>query len=349
MTKRILGWDVGGAHLKAALVTADGQLLWVKQQPCPLWQGVDRLHAAVARILAELSGDIDCHAITMTGELVDGFTSREQGVHAIVEAMQQRLASKNILIYAGAAGFIEPGQIDSARIVDIASANWFASAELAATIDHAALFVDIGSTTTDLLRLEAGRVANVGYSDYQRLISGELLYTGVVRTAVMAVASTAHFNGHDLGLMAEHFATMADVYRLTGELSEAHDQTDTADGAAKTAEASARRLSRMTGYEFAVADMPLWRQFARHLRQRQKQLVEQAVRRQLQRAGQGNVETLIGAGIGRFLLRELADDLPLAYRDFADWLPQPLASSDYDAGDCAPAVAVALLAARLGD
>lgn len=349
MTTRILGWDVGGAHLKAALMTADGQLLQVLQQPCPLWQGLDRLHAATMRILSELRGEVDCHAITMTGELVDAFASREQGVRAIAEAMRQKLNPARIKIYAGPAGFLALGQIESAQILNIASANWFASAEVAAATASSALFIDIGSTTSDLLRIEAGRVAHTGYSDYQRLISGELLYTGIVRTSVMAVATSAHFNGHEMGLMAEHFATMADVYRLTGELPEAHDQSDTADGAEKTLEASARRLSRMTGYEFAAEDMGLWREFALHLKDRQKQLVAKAVTRQLCRDGMANIKILIGAGIGRFLVKEIAGDLSLAYRDFTESLPHAAAASEYDAGDCAPAVAVAMLAARLGE
>jgi uncharacterized hydantoinase/oxoprolinase family protein len=50
------------------------------------------------------------------------------------------------------------------------------------------LFVDIGSTTSDVLLLNNGQV--LGYTDYQRLIS-QGLFTGIVRTAVMAVAQTA--------------------------------------------------------------------------------------------------------------------------------------------------------------
>lgn len=96
-----------------------------------------------------------------------------------------------------------------------------------------ALFVDIGSTTTDLLLIEQSQPRVAGYTDYQRLVSGELVYTGVVRTPVMAIAQQAEFNGRNMGLMAELFATTADVYRLTGDLNDAHDQADTADGAEK--------------------------------------------------------------------------------------------------------------------
>jgi len=120
------------------------------------------------------------------------------------------------------------------------------------------LFVDIGSTTTDILLLNDGKVLAQGYTDYQRLVSRELIYTGIVRTAVMAVAQTAQDQGQEIGIMAEYFATMADVYRVTGELNELHDQAETADGAEKTITASARRLSRMIGCDFFPEELPRW-------------------------------------------------------------------------------------------
>lgn len=348
MAKHIVGWDVGGAHLKAAWVDDQGMLVSVLQTACPLWLGIEQLHAAVRRLLAQLPPNADLHAITMTGELVDGFDSREQGVHAIIAAMQAELAGAPLRIYAGRAGYLTADQVDGSQIMNIASANWFASARLASTMVRECLFIDIGSTTTDLLLLVDGQIDHLGYSDYERLVSGELLYTGIVRTAVMAVAQSAQFKGRDMGLMAEYFATMADVYRLTGDLNEAHDQSDSADGAEKTVLASARRLSRMTGYEFAVDEMPLWLEFADHLKQRQKQRILQACSRQLERLNR-RARALIGAGIGRFLVRELAAELDLPYCDFNQLLPMAKNHGQHDAGDCAPAVAVAVLASAVGE
>ena len=74
--------------------------------------------------------------------------------------------------------------------------------------------IDAGTTTTDLVPLEGGAVAARGYSDGERLAEGELVYTGVVRTPVMAVARTAPFDGRMQRIAAERFATMADVWRL---------------------------------------------------------------------------------------------------------------------------------------
>ncbi len=348
MQNQIIGWDVGGAHLKAARLNEDGRVEQVIQQPCPLWMGLERLYQALAEVLHQLPTGNYVHAVTMTGELVDCFDSREQGVHSIVHALRETLGHDALLIYAGCSGFLKADAVVDEHVMNIASANWLASASLAATMQRDALFVDMGSTTTDVLLINNHRLCNTGYSDYQRLVSGELLYTGVVRTAVMAIAQTAQFNGQHMGLMAEYFATMADVYRVTGDLNEAHDQTDTADGAEKTPMASARRLSRMTGYEFDAKEWSLWLAFAQHLKQRQQQLVLDACFRQLQRSLRPEKMSLVGAGIGRFMLKDIAADLGLAYRGFTQFVPVLTPVGDVDAADCAPAVAVAYLAGKFG-
>ena len=52
----LIGWDIGGAHVKAAVINPAGDVIAVYQQPCPLWQGLDQLQGAVNRIMHEASG-----------------------------------------------------------------------------------------------------------------------------------------------------------------------------------------------------------------------------------------------------------------------------------------------------
>ena len=341
MQKYFIGWDIGGAHLKAATLNENGEVMQVLQQPCPLWKGLSYLEQTIALILQVLPDGNLSHAVTMTGELVDCFASREAGVEAIIQTFKNQLRTADIHLFAGAKGFLAIDSVQHTDYLFIASANWLASAQLAANRQPYGLFVDIGSTTTDILLIQDYTLQALGYSDYERLISGELIYTGIVRTAVMAVAQRAEFKGQSMGLMAEYFATMADVYRLTGDLQETHDQHETADGAAKTPQASARRLSRMTGYDFSEQNWPLWQAFAQELKQQQKQLIQKACLRQIQRSEQSKPLCLIGAGIGRFLLKEIAAEFKLDYLDFNQLFKQSIHVVDIDAADCAPAVAVA--------
>ena len=178
------------------------------------------------------------------------------------------------------------------------------------------------------------------------MIGEELVYAGVTRTPVMALASNVPFAGQRQGLMAEYFATAADVHRLTGELPRDADQHDTADGRGKSAEESAARLARMLGRDLASAELAAWRQLARYLAERQRRLVQDAMDRVISRGLLPEAAPVIGAGIGRFLLTEIARRLKRPYRDFADLMQGDAALREW-AARAAPAAAVAGLMGRL--
>ena len=344
----IVGWDIGGAHVKAALVNDKGVVINVYLQACPLWKGIEFLNQAINTILSALPPANYKHALTMTGELVDLFDSRNDGVKKIITTIQALIGENELLIYLGQQGFINAVFLENKHYQFIASANWLASTSWVAESMSDALFVDVGSTTTDILLSQNKELNIQGFSDYQRLQSQELVYTGIVRTAVMALTQIAVFKGESIGLMAEYFATMADVYRLTGELNEAHDKTNTADGKEKTPLASAKRLSRMIAYEFKINELDLWKQFALTLKSYQKQQIQTACQRQLSRVLSNKNTYVIGAGIGRFLVKQIATDLVLPYKDFSELCNDDLKNSEVTIADCAPAVAVAYLSCRVG-
>ena len=334
----VIGWDVGGAHLKAARIGARGKVEAVVQLACPLWQGMGHLHTAMDTALAQL-GSAHIHAVTMTGEMVDLFPDRTDGVAQLVAAMQGRAPDAELLFYAGAAGFL-PADCAALHAADIASANWLASATCVAARIPDALFLDIGSTTTDLIPIVAATVAAQGRNDYERLVSGELLYTGVCRTPLMALAPAVPFEGAEVPMMAEHFATSADIYRLTEQLPDGADLHPAADGGEKTIAGSARRLARMIGRDAGSAEFKEWRQLAGWLADVQRGAIADACIRLCAQHQPREGGTIVGAGVGRFIAGDIALRLGWSYLDFADLIP-------HDAGisgrisDCAPAVAVA--------
>ncbi len=340
----VIGWDIGGAHLKAAAINNKHAVTQLALEPMPLWQGMDQLEKSLKTVLRGFASQNAVHVITMTGELVDVFATRDEGVQSILQ-MVSSLLGHDILVYAGQHTLLKLSEIDSSHIDRIASMNWLASASLAAQHIEQGLFVDIGSTTTDVLALKNSRVEAVGYTDYQRLIAGELLYTGLTRTSVMAVAHQARFKGQTMELMTEHFATMADVYRVTGELTESHDCYAAADGGAKTREASAIRLSRLTGYDFSEKDWTLWHDFASGLKQIQLQKIKQKCLTLLDNYGDRQAVSVVGAGIGRFLVKQIAEQCDYPYIDFDDIIDSQYAGNELTSADCAPAVAVAYLGA----
>ncbi len=342
MTNYAIGWDIGGAHVKVAVIY-DHKIIAIYQKPCLLWQGLDKLEFAVQTLLKKLPQTNQCHGLTMTGELVDLFSDRHDGVQQIIQTMKTLLTHHEVKVFCGQYGLLPIAEVEEIHHDSIASANWLASATFCAKHFQDSLFVDIGSTTTDILLCKSGEVHAQGYSDYARLISQELIYTGVVRTAIMAVAQTVLDNKQNVGVMAEQFATMADVYRITGELSEHHDQTPTADGATKDIEASARRLSRMVGDDFNVTELERWYAVAQNIRLQQLQRIQQGCELQLSRHSSEKNLPLIGAGIGRFLIREIAKNLNCPYVDFSTLFTMDSDALKFSAADCAPAVVIACL------
>ena len=181
-----------------------------------------------------------------------------------------------------------------------------ASAALVAARQPSAFLIDIGSTTTDLIPVHAGRVQARGKDDASRLVAGELVYTGVVRTPIMALVRRVPFAGKWNPVMAEYFATMADVYRLLGRLPEGADQHPAADGGEKTVEASARRLARMLGRDVDVAMLADWQELAGWLAQVQLRRIGHTVAALWSREQLPDNAPIVSAGVGRFLIPDLA-------------------------------------------
>ena len=345
MTKQpespLIGWDIGGAHVKAARIEQD-VVTDVVQIACPLWQGLDKLDAAIADVLSTL-GPAPRHAITMTGEMSDLFVTRADGLAGIAQRLRALLAG-NIALYAGRTGW---AAVDEARTraEDIASANWLATATWLSTVLPQALLVDVGSTTSDLIVI-AGGIATHSRSDADRLISGELVYAGVVRTPLMALAPAIDFMGRRHRLMAEHFATSADVWRLLGELPAHADSYPTADGGPRTPEASARRLARMVGRDLGEGTMDDWCALAAAFADAQLGALVEACRELPGMVALAPEAPVVCAGAGRFVAARLAHVLGRP----AITLGSLLADIAPDCADrvttCAPAVAVARLAAN---
>jgi (4-(4-[2-(gamma-L-glutamylamino)ethyl]phenoxymethyl)furan-2-yl)methanamine synthase len=342
-TEPIIGWDLGGAHVKAARLDASGTIDRVLQVPCPVWQGLEHLDRAMARVLTAL-GTAPLHAVTMTGEMADLFSNRTEGVTRLVTALRERLPGAGVRCYAGARGFVDAAEA-AQTAPQIASANWLASATVVAAQLPEALFVDVGSTTTDLVVVRDGRVLSSAGDDPQRLLAGELLYTGVVRTPVMALAARVPFDGEWVPLVAEQFATAADVHRLTGRLPDGADQHPAADGGAKSVAGSARRLARMIGRDVESAPLPVWERLAAWLGRAQARSIEDAWDRLSSREQLADGAAVAVAGVGRFIAAALARSRGRPVVEFGSLLPVQEKERDR-ATDSAPAVAVAWLAGR---
>ncbi len=336
----ISGWDIGGAHIKVARCNSKGEDFQIIQVACPLWQGIDYLERAIETILLRLDNQNDITAITMTGELVDLFSDRQSGVTQILNCMANYIDREQIHVYAGHAEWLNIEQA-SQRWQDVASRNWQASAGLAASyLDHA-IFIDMGSTTCDIVAIIDGKETPKGMNDLERQTTRELLYTGAIRTPLISLCQTAPFNGSLVHLAAELFATMGDCWILLEKLNPNSIQDTSADGKPWETSFCADRIARLLGTDSGQVAHIQWQQLAQWFAQQQCHLVINAILHvlSLHNSLPANAP-IIGAGIGRFIIKMCAIQLNRPYQELHNLIaiPQP------EASDHAPAVAIALLA-----
>ncbi|MCY4155170.1 MAG: hypothetical protein OXF58_07585 [Gammaproteobacteria bacterium] len=350
------GWDIGGAHLKVARLDRAGALCAVQQFATPLWQGPETLAAPVAQTLEALPDGHCVHAVTMTGELADCFSERREGVLRLTDYLCGRLDRRHsCYVYAGNKGLVTATDVPACH-ADIASANWHCSATYAAQRLGSGVLVDIGTTTTDIIPFHQRQVCAQGYDDQTRLHTGELVYTGLTRTPVMAVAARVPYSGVWQGVAAEYFANMADVYRITGDLDERFDILPAADGGAKTRYHSCKRLARMLGTDYVKGTTAApWLELARYLAGQQHETLARAFTGVMNQAPQPVHKRIVAAGAGRFIIEKLAREHGYELLHFEDLLPRvdvkqgvergaEREAEQRDVNNCATAVAVAALA-----
>lgn len=300
-----LAFDIGGANLKAA--DGDG---FAVSQPFPMWENSQQLVDAL-RAMVALVPRVSHVASTMTGELADCFNTKPEGVEFILNALSTAADGRHTRAYLTNGRLVS---LQTARKQPLlaAASNWHALANFAARYapEGMALLIDVGSTTCDMIPLVDGKPVTIGKTDTNRMINGELVYTGVQRSPVCAVSQLVPWRGRKCPVAHEVFATMWDVYLTLGELPEEPNRRDTADRRPATKQAARARLARAI-----CADQESFKDsdavaIAESLAQAQLRKIA-AIAVQLIARLQQPPHTVVIAGSGEFLARRVLDELKL--------------------------------------
>ncbi|HLW66424.1 MAG TPA: hydantoinase/oxoprolinase family protein [Gemmataceae bacterium] len=287
MVDEVLGLDIGGANLKAA--TTSGV---ASSRPFALWKHPERLVGEMQGLLHALPPFARL-AVTMTGELCDCYETKRQGVNAILNAVESAAGSSPILVWQTPGNFSD---VATARLrtLQVAAANWLALATFAGRFarEGGAILIDVGSTTSDIIPMWQGRPTARNFTDTERLLSGELVYTGVRRTPVCALLGS---DG-----MAEFFATMQDVNLTLGRMPENENDNDTADGRPATRRYALARLARMMGGDIEITPEPVIVRLAEMVADRQHEILRKAALNVASRLPDVP-STVILSGSGEFL------------------------------------------------
>ncbi len=301
----IVGWDIGAANVKAALwERKENQAEQVKiySKPIEIWREKDRLPDALRSAYDFIISGAppQAMAVTMTAELSDAFATKREGVQFILDSLSSTFSGMRTYVFSVDGDF---ASVETARTrpLEFAASNWRASAQWIARRIPNCLLIDVGSTTTDILPIINGRVSVAGRTDPERLASGELVYTGALRTNLAAIVSSVPVAGKLCRVASEYFAISGDVHLILGNLTPAEYACATPDGRTASIDAARGRLARLVCADEEILSAAEIDAMARYIRMRQLDQICDGIEQVISRFPSLHVQPAIVIGSGSFL------------------------------------------------
>jgi probable H4MPT-linked C1 transfer pathway protein len=308
----VIGWDIGGANTKAVFLrTKDGcvEELRTEVEYFPVWKEPKKLVSVLSALKKRVSGNakVDGVGLTMTAELSDAYQTKREGVTHILACAEEAFAGLSIFVLDVNATL---RSVDAAKVepLGVAAANWAATGWLVAQVVKTCVVVDVGSTSTSIIPVVDGRVAAAGKTDLEKLMVGELVYTGSLRTNVAAIVGSVPLRGGVARVASELFAQSGDVHLVLGNITEEEYTTETADGRGKTRGETLARLARVVCADTDMLSEGEIVQIAQYARDRQVEQVADGLKQVYSRVkslSHGEVPVVV-TGLGKTFLAEAA-------------------------------------------
>ena len=315
----LLGFDIGGANVKAvkiSLIDKTIRLNNVVREYHPLWiRGINSLKLLLKKIKDNLLAGMSNYyvGVCMTAELSDVFKTKDEGVKTVIDIIEEVYSDAQARYYVSVDMELMKASKALKNPMKIAAANWAASAWLLKRkcVDwgiYNALFIDIGSTTTTLIPMVNCEIKVRGFNDPDKLVYGELVYTGVLRGNVATIVDRIPYKGFYAKVSSERFALMGDVHLVLGYISSEEYTTETADGQGRTIKEAAQRLARLPCADSNIMNFSEIIEMARYIYEKQVFKIFEAIMQiRSWLASQGidlDEFTVITAGIGEYLATE---------------------------------------------
>ena len=285
------------------------------------------------------SNHIDLVTVTMTAELADAYRTKREGVNHILTQVEQTFPTTPKLVL-DVETKLRTLQEARAEPLKVASANWAATGWMISLLKENCVIVDVGTTTTSIIPIVKGAISAEGKNDLEKLINGELVYTGSLRTNVAATVNTIPVNGCIARVSSELFAQSADVHLILGNIAEKEYTVATADSRDKTRNAALDRLARVVCADTEMLSEKQIVGIAQYVYERQVEQITEALAKVYNRLNNNGAIPAVVTGIGRnFLARKAALQLGVTeVIDFAEL-------TNDDAARVSTAFAVALIGA----
>ncbi len=333
---KVAGFDIGGANTDLAIIDFEGdeiKNIEVDFAYLPMWSNNDDLSKVLVELIENICpvDEIDAIGISMTAELVDAYDTKKDGVLDVVAKCEQTFDCP--IAYVGIDGMMSKGEIEKTPL-KAAAANWIATAQIATLISDDCIFIDTGSTTTDIIPIKGGNECAIGKSDFDRSTTGELVYTGTLRTNLASFLDKVELNGKEYRVASELFAQTADVYTVLDLIGEDDYICDTFDGESKSKLDCAKRIARVVCADLEMLSMDEIVEMCKFIHQKQ---VEQIADGLKQVHETQNLDLIVTTGLGKDILdKKAAELLGLEVKSMGDILTD-------DECTVAPAVGTAVM------
>jgi probable H4MPT-linked C1 transfer pathway protein len=245
----VIGFDIGGANTKAVfLSTKNGFIEELKTatEYFPVWKDPERLSSVLSQLKKRASGSVklDCVGATMTAELSDAYRTKREGVDHILSCIIQVFCNVPVFVLDVEATLrsIEEAKSEPLKV---AAANWAATGWLVSQLIKNCIIIDVGSTSTSIIPVIKGVISAAGKTDLEKLMNGELVYTGSLRTNIATIVTSIPIRGGLARVSSELFAQSGDVHLVLGNITEKEFTVETTDGRGKTRAEAMARLARV--------------------------------------------------------------------------------------------------------
>ncbi len=310
----VVGLDIGGVNTKAALLSTEkGSVKKLKTavEYFPVWKrGKEQLPKVLEKLRKLLvnSDTLDGVGVTMTAELSDAYWNKREGINHILDCVTEIFADVPILVLSVDAELVS---VRDARKepLKVAAANWAATGWMASQVIRDCLVVDVGSTTTSIIPIVNGRIVAEGKTDLEKLLNGELVYTGALRTNVAAIVHYVPIRGGNVRVSSELFAISGDVHLMLNHIREEDYTVETADGRRKIKKDAMARLARVVCADVDMLDEQEIVDVARFIFEKQVEQIAGGLRQVYERMKQRKKEdiSVVVTGLGRnFLAKQAA-------------------------------------------
>ena len=317
---KVAGFDIGGANTDLAVIDFEGEEMKnieVDFAYLPMWSNNDDLSCVLVELIENICPvyEIDAVGISMTAELVDAYDTKKDGVLDVVRKCEETFSCP--IAYVGIDGMMSKEEIYETPL-KAAAANWIATAQIATLISDNCIFIDTGSTTTDIIPIKDGKECAIGKSDFDRSATGELVYTGTLRTNLASFLDKVEINGKEYRIASELFAQTADIYTVLDLISADDYVCDTFDGEGKSKIDCAKRIARVVCADLDMLSDGDIIEMSKFIHQKQ---IEQIADGLKQVSETQNLDLVITTGLGKDILdKPAAESLNLNVKSMGDIL-----------------------------